>query len=644
VRSFRKLALITTAATVLLITIGGLVRASGSGLGCPDWPKCHGSWIPPLQAHALIEYSHRLTAAIVGGLILVTAFIAWLRFRSNRAIFWPALGALGVVLVQGGVGRVVVEKELSSHLVALHFGISLTMLALLVILTVNAYLPGPGRFGSTARLALVSATAIGAVLMLGAFVTQWNAALVFPDWPLMGGSLLPPLSQTTAIIHYLHRAAALLIGFLLAYNVFRFRRSHPEGSSVRTLAAATFFMWFAQVLVGAANVWTRSKPWAVAVHVLLGSLVWMSAVALAVAAYRTSRRRDSQNLPERTALETPALESTGLEKVKAYFALTKPRIIELLLITTVPAMILAARGWPPVALVLATLLGGSLMAGAANAINCFLDRDIDSLMDRTSVRPLPRGTVEPAAALRFGIALAVIGFVWFVATVNIAAALLALGALLFYVFVYTIWLKRSTTSNIVIGGAAGAVPVLVGWAAVTGRVSVQAAALFGVVFYWTPPHFWALALRYRSDYGSAGVPMLPVVRGAEETVKQMLLYTVATVALSLLVFSSGLMGVVFLAASMVLGAVFLTAMVYLAANPDQRRAMTVFRTSILYLSALFILLAADVLVGAPELSALYGPVATTAAAVFVGSNLGIFWRELRHRSRARLALHRAAET
>jgi protoheme IX farnesyltransferase len=627
----------------VLITIGGLVRASGSGLGCPDWPKCHGSWIPPLDAHALIEYSHRLSAAIVGGLILVIAFIAWLRFRSNRAIFWPAIGALAVVVVQGGVGRVVVEKELSSHLVALHFGISLTMLGLLVVLTANAYLPGAGRFGSTARLAWLSVLAVGTVLMLGALVTQWKAGLVFPDWPLMDGNLIPTSAQPAAIIHYLHRVAALLLGFLLAYNVFRVRRSHPGGSLVRALSASTFFLWFGQVVVGAANVWTRSPAWAVVLHVLLGSLVWVSAVAFAMTAYRTSRRRDPDATGRRDSQVLPESEPR-LERVKAYIALTKPRIIELLLITTVPSMVLAAGRWPTTALVLATLIGGSLMAGAANAINCFVDRDIDSVMERTAARPLPRGKVEPPSALRFGIVLAVAGLAWLLLTVNVPAALLSLGALLFYVFVYTIWLKRSTTSNIVIGGAAGAVPVLVGWAAVTGRVSIQAAALFGIVFYWTPPHFWALALRYRADYGRAGVPMLPVVRGVDETVKQMVLYTVATLGLSILLFASASVGAVYLAALVVLGVVFLASMLYLASDSSARRAMTVFRTSILYLSALFIFVAFDVITSAPRPADLTTAAAGVGGLLFVASNAGILFLELRHRSHAKLLARRAAPT
>jgi len=228
--------------------------------------------------------------------------------------------------------------------------------------------------------------------------------------------------------------------------------------------------------------------------------------------------------------------------IPAYFALTKPRIIELLLITTVPAMVLAAGGWPGWWPVLATLIGGSLSAGGANAINNWFDRDIDEVMRRTRRRPLPRHEIEPVAALRFGIVLGAAGFVWLWAFTNLLAAALSTAALLFYVLVYTIGLKRRTAQNIVIGGAAGAVPPLVGWAAVTGELGLPAWVLFALVFYWTPPHFWALALRFEDDYAKAGVPMLPVVRGTKQTIQSILLYSVTMVLLSLLLVPVGRMG------------------------------------------------------------------------------------------------------
>ncbi|MDQ3646430.1 MAG: heme o synthase [Actinomycetota bacterium] len=288
-----------------------------------------------------------------------------------------------------------------------------------------------------------------------------------------------------------------------------------------------------------------------------------------------------------------AAAPAGSRRWGAYLALTKPRIVELLLVTTVPAMVVAARGWPSTILVLCTLIGGSLSAGGANAINCYLDRDIDGVMPRTKRRPLPMHAVEPRHALVFGIALGVMGFAFLAVTVNLLSALLATSALLFYVFVYTIGLKRSTPQNIVIGGAAGAVPVLVGWAAVTGGIELPALALFAIVFYWTPPHFWALAMRYEKDYAAANVPMMPVVYGRQETTKHILLYSFMLLAMCLAFFSVAKMGVVFLVSALVLNATFIWWAVRLWRDPAPRIAWGLFRFSIYYLALLFGAAAAD---------------------------------------------------
>lgn len=292
---------------------------------------------------------------------------------------------------------------------------------------------------------------------------------------------------------------------------------------------------------------------------------------------------------------SPLIDATpgARTRVGAYVALTKPRIIELLLITTVPSMVLATGGWPGTWLVVATLVGGSLSAGGANALNMYYDRDIDEVMRRTRARPLARHEVPPRHALIFGAALGVAGFVWLWVFTTLLAALLATAALLFYVFVYTRRLKRSTVQNIVIGGAAGAAPTLVGWAAVTGSVAVPAWVLFFVVFYWTPPHFWALALRYEDDYAAAGVPMLPVVAGVEATTRRMLLYTGLMVGVSLLLVPLGGMSWIYMVASLALGAWFLWDTWRVVGRPEQ--AMRLFTTSTVYLSALFASVMLDVL-------------------------------------------------
>jgi len=286
--------------------------------------------------------------------------------------------------------------------------------------------------------------------------------------------------------------------------------------------------------------------------------------------------------------------ASARSKVASYFALTKPRIIELLLITTVPSMVLAAGRWPGLWLVLATLIGGSLSAGGANALNNYVDRDIDQIMKRTRSRPLATHDVPPSHALLLGIALGVAGFAWLWATTNLLAAAIATAALLFYVFVYTLRLKRTTTQNIVIGGAAGAAPALVGWAAVTGSLALPAWVLFLIVFYWTPPHFWALAIRYRDDYEKAGVPMLPVVAGVEATTRKMLLYTGLMVAISLLLVPVAGMRWIYLVAAIVLGTWFLWDTWRVYRRPED--AMRLFTTSTVYLAALFGAVMLDVLV------------------------------------------------
>ncbi|MDQ4065452.1 MAG: heme o synthase [Actinomycetota bacterium] len=297
----------------------------------------------------------------------------------------------------------------------------------------------------------------------------------------------------------------------------------------------------------------------------------------------------------KTAAETASATSFS-DKVTAYVALTKPRIIELLLVTTVPSMIVAAGGWPPMSLVLWTLVGGTLAAGGANAINCYIDRDIDEVMPRTRKRPLPMHQIAPTNALVFGITLGVVAFVQLWTTVNLISAVLAMSALLFYVFVYTVGMKRSTPQNIVIGGAAGAVPALVGWSAVTGTVELPAIVLFGIIFYWTPPHFWALSMRYEKDYAAAGVPMMPVVYGRTETTRHMVLYCLLLSAVSLAFFSVAKMGLIYLVAAVVLNAVFTGSAVKLHRKPTTRRAWGMFKFSIYYLALLFLAIALDQLV------------------------------------------------
>ena len=283
-------------------------------------------------------------------------------------------------------------------------------------------------------------------------------------------------------------------------------------------------------------------------------------------------------------------------RLRGYVALTKPRIIELLLITTVPTMVVAEQGLPSLWLMVATVVGGTLAAGGANAINMYVDRDIDAVMKRTQNRPLVTGVLSPRSALVFAIGLEVVAFAWLWAFVNLLSAVLAVAACLFYVFVYTLWLKRSSTSNIVIGGAAGAAPVLIGWSAVTDSLAWPPVLLFAIIFFWTPPHFWALAIRYKDDYAAADVPMLPSVTTLHATSVRILVYTVWLWFLTLAFVPVGEMGWIYAVAALVLGAGFTALAVQLLRTGSAAVAMRLFTYSITYVTLLFGAMALDELV------------------------------------------------
>ncbi len=617
---FQKLAALTLATALGLVTIGVIVRATDSGLGCPDWPLCNGQLIPALgDSKAWIEWIHRTVAVVIGFEILGLAILAIRDYRDRRSILWPSLVAVALVGFQAWLGRETVRLGNSGESVTAHLATALTLVALLVFLTVRAGYPARiGGRGGSQRFTLLAAftTAITfALLLFGSHVTATASALVFPDWPLMNGSLFPAITDATSP-HVLHRWVAGVVGLVvlaLAVVAWRTQRDHP---TLLRLSIGTAVLFAVQVVIGGAQVLTQLADWTVTLHLALGAVIWATLVGLTVTSYYTARVGVGSNVGEVAGAGPDGTtgQRTTKDTVRAYIALTKPRIIELLLVTTVPAMVLATRDLPGAAagvdwgdwgaLVFWTMIGGTLAAGSANAINCYLDRDIDLLMTRTRRRPLPAHQVEPERAVVFGIALGVISFLVMVYFVNLTAAFLTLLAIGFYVVVYTILLKRSTPQNIVIGGAAGALPPVIGWAAVTGNVGLPAILLFLLVFYWTPPHFWALSLRIRKDYAAAGVPMLPVVKGIPETTRQIGLYTILMVAISLVLFAVGRMGLIYLVAAVVLGAIFLWQAYGLWRRGSSEEASTagairLYKYSISYLSLLFLAVAIDALVIIP---------------------------------------------
>ncbi len=608
---FQKLAATTLATAILLVTVGVIVRATDSGLGCPDWPLCYGKLVPPIDdPKAWIEWFHRTIAAVIGFQILGLAALAIRDHRDRPILVWPSLAAVGLVGFQAWLGRETVRLGNSGESVSAHLAAAMLLVGLLVFVTVRAGFPARLKArGASQRftlLAVFAAVATYALLLFGSNVTATDSALVFPDWPLMGGSLVPPLTEASSA-QVLHRWVAGVVGLIVlcvGVVAWRDRRAHPGLARLAGTAAALFVV---QMIIGGLQVMTQLSGWSQTLHLAIAAIIWCLLVGLATASYytaRTSLQPGDEGLAAGT--RTPGASTRG-GTIRAYIALTKPRIIELLLVTTVPAMVLATRFVPGVDwaewgwLVVWTMIGGTLAAGSANAINCYLDRDIDGLMSRTRRRPLPAHEVEPERAVIFGIVLGVISFAVMAQFVNLLAAFLTLLAIAFYVVVYTMLLKRTTPQNIVIGGAAGALPPVIGWAAVTGNVGIPALILFAIVFYWTPPHFWALSLRIRKDYAAAGVPMLPVVKGIPETTRQIGLYTLLMVAISLLLWPVAQMGLIYLGAAVGLGAVFIHQAYRLwkrgaSEEASTQGAIALYRYSISYLSLLFLAIAVDALV------------------------------------------------
>jgi protoheme IX farnesyltransferase len=586
--AFARLAVATTLSTYLLIVLGGVVRATGAGLACPDWPLCHGRLIPPLEGPVLIEYSHRLVASVVGVLTLAVAVLAWQR-RAARALRVLSLFALILVGVQILLGGLTVRSELSEWVVVAHLGTAMAFFATLIVLTALTILGTETAFLSDVRfrrLAVLTAFATYLLILMGGYLSASGAGLACPDWPLCTGELLPPLRGGVGV-HVLHRLAAAIVSVLViatTFAAYRFQR-RPVLQAVSAVATSLLIL---QIILGALNIEYRLAPGVTTAHLANAAALFATLIVLAV----LSRRMPEPSPSSRTPLPSGA-RSGSMTRILDYVSLTKPRIIVLLLVTTGAAMLVAAPGVVSPWIMLSTLLGGALASGSAGAINQILERDIDALMARTRRRPVAAGRVDPPFAFAFAFVLAALAFAVLAVFVNLLSALLAMLGLLFYVFIYTIWLKRATPQNIVIGGAAGAVPPLVGWAAATGRVELPAVLLFLIVFLWTPPHFWALSLYRLEDYTRAHVPMLPVVAGEKETRRQIVIYSVLLVATTLLLFPIGSMGWMYVTAAAALGAVFLWRAIHVRRAQTPQSARGLFSYSIVYLALLFAAMVMD---------------------------------------------------
>ena len=575
---YRALVYLTLLASFLVVVWGGVVRVTGSGLGCPDWPLCHGHFLPGLDTATQIEWFHRFLG-IAGGLTLASLVVVTLaRYRSERRLVALVVAAGVLYVFQAVLGGIVVLLELPDTWVTAHLANAELVLATLTTLAVAVRYPSTiaARDRGAPWTALLLAATVGTYVLLlsGAYVRGAGAATACTTWPLCDDGSLPLLGAPG--IHMAHRLVAGLVGAVVLAACWYAWKHRREAEGLGPLAILTAVVFLAQVVLGALNPLSGFATWALGIHPAVASLLWCCVVAMTVVAW------------------SPSVPSRAM--VGDLVSLTKPQIMSLLLLTALGGMFLANRGVPTFGLLAATLIGGAAASGGASALNHYFDRDIDDLMRRTKRRPLPAGRVPDEWAIGMGIALNLIAFAVLAIFANVLAAGLAIAGTLFYIFVYTLWLKRTTVQNIVIGGAAGAIPPLVGWAAVTGSLDLEAWLLFAIVFFWTPAHFWALALLIRDDYARANVPMLPVVRGDEATAWGILTYAVSLVPLSMLLFVAGGLSVVYLVAAIALGLVFVGFAIRLIRAAAARRraiARATYLYSLLYLALLFVAIMVD---------------------------------------------------
>jgi len=589
--SYAKYAWGTLAYTLVVVLWGAYVRATFSGDGCGQhWPTCQGAIIPtPESTKTLIEFSHRVSSGIA--FLLVLGLWLWARrlYPKGHPVRSAAGWAMALMVVETLAGAALVIYSWVAYdtsvaravMMAVHLLITFSLLA---AITLTAYLASggaPPRFRGQGPVGQALYLALAAVLVLaasGAVTALGDAVTKMPD-------ASGPLAQLLIKLRLLHPLIAVSVGVYLVLVtglVTRFR-PHP---TVRRYARLLLGLFALELAVGAINFALHAPVWLQLVHLFLASLVWIVLVLLTLAAF-------GEDVPQR---EGGGAEGAGPGKATFmdYVALTKPRVISLLLFTALAALFAAAGGWPGWKPFLAVLVGGYLAAGAANAINMVIDRDIDALMPRTARRPTVTSRVSSRSALTFALVLELLSFAILLWGGGLLAAMLALAGLVFYVNVYTLWLKRRTWHNIVIGGAAGAFPPLVGWAAATGELAPLAWVLFLVIFFWTPVHFWTLALLLREEYARAGVPMLPVVYGPRATAIQVALYALLTALLSFIPWMLGEAGVVYALGVAGLNAFLLLRAVALVLAPEERpRARSLYLYSLAYLAALFLLVGLD---------------------------------------------------
>ena len=431
---------------------------------------------------------------------------------------------------------------------------------------------------SFAKLALLGLISIFLLSLGGRLVAINTSGLACPGWPLC----IPV--DFAGWAQLFHRFSAGLSTVALVALLFEAWRTQRDHRLLLPLTTVTVALFFAEVFIGAIQVTMGFPLYLMVLHSFTAVAEWISMLALVVAAGYYAK----------DAVAFPPLNVT--ERLKDFLILTKPIIVLLLLVTTFAGMVAGGKAWPSLSIAFWTMVGGAFAAGGSGAVNQYIDRDLDKNMQRTAKRPLAAGRMTPAEGLSFGLALCIASFYVMAGFVNLLAAFLSLAGIIYYVFLYSVWLKKITVQNIVIGGGAGAIPPLVGWAAATGRLDIPALILFLIVFMWTPPHFWALAIVRRKDYERAGVPMLPVIRGEAETRKQVWFYTLELVAVTFLLPLFKYTGIVYLVSAIILGGILLYFAWRVFKTEGNKSAWMMYRYSSMYLMFLFMALMVDALI------------------------------------------------
>ncbi len=568
--SLQGVVLATAALLFLVIVTDDFAQRTGVGKGFSEW----------LLAPTAL-------------LIVIAATSAWRSFREARWVRWPLAISLLIVTVQVFLLGFRLGSGGTVGSVAAYFASAMIVHALVLTATVVAF---RYKLEQTARITFQTPFARMTVLLLafifltlasGSYVTISGAATMCQGWPFCSANIMP--QDPFEWISLLHRITVGITGLLMVQLLFLGWKTQRFQAPTLVMLTVVAILFLAQGLVGALMSMGNTDVALVALHVASGAAVWGATIVLTVHVGLEGRTVEFESVD---AFQTASIRN----RFKDYLALTKPVIVLLLLATTVAGMVVGAKAWPSFELLFWTVLGGAFAAGGSGAINQFIDRDVDARMKRTSRRPLAAGRLTPAEGLAFGIGLCLTAFYLLAVFVNLLAALLSVVGMFYYVWLYSLILKKSTVQNIVIGGGAGAIPPLVGWAAATGGLTLPALLLFVIIFFWTPPHFWALALVRTKDYARGGIPMLPVVRGEKETRKQILIYTVELVVITLLAPLVGLSGVIYVAGALVLGAWLTWTAWRLWVDYTPRQAWKMYRYSSMYLLLLFVVMMVDALI------------------------------------------------